>query len=437
MSKANAKNVRGSVIKILEKLEQDHSFSNELLLKEEAQFDDRRDINLMRHIVMGTLKNQILLDYLIENYSKRPVKKIDPMVLQVLRMSSFQLLFMDIGDHAVIYEGVELVKRKKRFLGGFTNGVLRTIVRSRSDILLEIERLEPSIRYSLPKDIYEYLEDSFGKEKTISICKAMNEKIPLTMRIKKSEDIEKVLDRLNDRGFEAVRSPLVENGIIIGKPFHVESLPEYENGILSIQGIGSILSVNSLNANKDSTVLDVCAAPGTKSIQIAQDAEPKKLVLNDINTHKNIKVKKAFQRIKDENFELTNQDAASKMIFSEPEFDYVLVDAPCSALGLIGRKPEIKLRRTIEDIQNFASIQLLILKEALKHLKTGGTLVYSTCTMGQVENQGVIKQLLMEYPNMHRVPLWFQNRWVEEIELTPDAYAVDGFYICKLKKEQI
>lgn len=242
-----------------------------------------------------------------------------------------------------------------------------------------------------------------------------------------NEDLKARLEKLD---FEIKESCLSPDALLVENPNGIIDTEEFNKGYFTIQDQASILVGNVVNPKENSKVLDLCAAPGSKSTHMAQIMKNTGEVLaNDISTSKNDKIIENFQRLQLTNYNLKNYDASKNVEDFENKFDYVLVDAPCSGLGVIKRKPEIKLYRTYEDIKSIASIQNEILDRAYSYVKKGGDLIYSTCTIGKLENQDIIKDFINKHPDIKIVPIDGNDYK----EILPNKSS-DGFYICKMTK---
>lgn len=237
-----------------------------------------------------------------------------------------------------------------------------------------------------------------------------------------------ILDK-KDMGYE--ESGLVEDGLIIKNPIRITDWQEFKRGLFTIQDQSSILVGDLLNPSKDSKVLDLCAAPGSKTSHLAQIMDNRgELYANDIAENKLDMIRENLDRMDFNNYKILNFDAMDYQEELKEEFDYILVDAPCSGLGIVRRKPDIKLNRSLDDIKELSNIQYKILENAYGYLKKGGYMVYSTCTYGKMENEDNIDRFLSKHPDLSLVETDEKNPRIIRTDLTGS----DGFFMAKIYK---
>lgn len=394
---------------------------------------DDIDKALFRKIVYGVVENLYYIDYMINKLSKIKLNKLDKNVLNILRIAIYELAFLESKAYAVINEAVNSCKKFSFKSKGFVNGVLRNLDRNKEKIM-EIEEKDDkylSIKYSTNMDIIKYLKDNYSNYK--DIVASFSDQSDFTIRVNTYLiGKEELISRLEKLDFKIKKSSLSPDALIVENPSGIIDTEEFVKGYFTIQDQASILVGNIVNPKENSKVLDLCAAPGSKSTHLAQIMKNTgKVLSNDIATGKNSKIIENFQRLQLTNFDLKNYDASEYVEEFENAFDYVLVDAPCSGLGVIKRKPEIKLYRTYADIVSISAIQRQILNKAYSYLKPGGYIIYSTCTIGKLENQIIIEDFLNEHPDIQLV----QIEGNDYIEILPNKKS-DGFYICKMTKIQ-
>lgn len=421
---------RRQAVYALDKILNQDQYSTEIIndLVEKVVEIDRA---LFRKLVYGVLENLYYIDYMIGKLSKIKLNKLDKNVLNILRIAVYELTFLESKSYAVINEAVNLCKKFSFKSKGFVNGVLRNLDRNKEKIMEIDEKGDKylSIKYSTNMDIIKYLKDNYTNYK--DIVASFSDQADFTIRVNtyliSNEDLKARLEKLD---FEIKESSLSPDALLVENPNGIVDTEEFAKGYFTIQDQASILVGNVVNPKENSKVLDLCAAPGSKSTHMAQIMKNTGEVLaNDISTSKNDKIIENFQRLQLTNYNLKNYDASKNVEDFENKFDYVLVDAPCSGLGVIKRKPEIKLYRTYEDIKSIASIQNEILDRAYSYVKKGGDLIYSTCTIGKLENQDIIKDFINKHPDIKIVP--FDGNDYKEI--LPNKSS-DGFYICKMTK---
>ncbi len=432
----NTKNIRRIAYEILYKIEFSEGYSDELINKY-ADIENIRDFNLLRKLVLGVLERKYSIDYVISKNSKTKLTKIDKKILIVLRIAIYQMLFLDsIPDHASINEAVKHSKKLIKWnVSGYVNGLLRNIARQKESIIASLSEIESEeLKYNLPKEIINYLNESYPEDAS-DILNSFYDELPLTIRVNKSSiDLDDVYDEFYKLGMKPEKSIVSGSNIRLYNPLSVQDHKYYKDGLISIQGEGSTLAVEILDPIKGSSVLDLCAAPGTKSIQIAEKVGPDgKLFVNDVNQDKNKKIIQNFKRIGFNNYSLKNLDAANYYPAFKELFDYILIDAPCSALGLITRKPEIRYRRSMDLIQGLSNLQKRILENAALYLKPNGILVYSTCTYGNFENDDQVEFIVNEL-GLEKSEFLYKGNKISKIQLFNNIDNTDGFFIAKFKK---
>lgn len=422
---------RRQAVYALDKILNQDQYSTEIIndLVEKVVEIDRA---LFRKLVYGVVENLYYIDYMIGKLSKIKLNKLDKNVLNILRIAVYELAFLESKPYAVINEAVNLCKKFSFKSKGFVNGVLRNLDRNKEKIM-EIEEKGDkylSIKYSTNMDIIKYLKDNYSNYE--KIVESFSDQADFTIRVNtyliSKEDLKTKLEKLE---FKIAESSLSPDALLVENPNGIVDTEEFNKGYFTIQDQASILVGNVVNPKENSKVLDLCAAPGSKSTHLAQIMKNTGEVLaNDISTSKNDKIIENFQRLKLTNYNLKNYDASKNVEEFKNKFDYVLVDAPCSGLGVIKRKPEIKLYRTYEDIKSIASIQKEILDRAYSYVKKGGDIIYSTCTIGRLENQDIIGDFINRYSDIKIVPIDGNDYK----EILPNKSS-DGFYMCKMTKK--
>lgn len=413
--------MRYTALKILLNVLEGGSYSNLELAGGLKDLNDK-DRALATTLVYGVLQNKMRLDYIISAYSKIPIKKISPDILNILRMGIYQALFMDkIPDYALTNESIKLVKKcRKTSASGFVNAVLRGVIRGDKEIKYPAERLEYlSVYYSCPRWICDMWDKMFPG-KLEDLLRSMNEKPPFSVRVNTLKmSVEEFIAK---RGGE--KSELQKDVVILPSGTDVQRDELFINGCYYVQDEASAMVTELLDPEKGQTVLDLCAAPGGKTTHIAQKMDNQgKVFAFDIYEHKLEIIKDTAARLGVDIIETRLGDAE---VFNEKfaeSADCVLVDAPCSGLGILRRKPEIRYMKRKEDTAELAGVQSRILNVAAKYVKKGGRLVYSTCTISDVENDAVTKKFLEE--NKDFTPQG------EPIQLLPCDSGADGFYMAK------
>lgn len=444
-------NPREMAMKILIDIDERDAYSNIVINKYLDNNMDSRDESFIREIVYGVLENKLYIDHIISKASKIKLKKIHYNILEILRIGIYQIVFMDrIPDSAAVNESVKLAKKYgHRGTIGYVNGMLRSIIRDK-DRFLNIDVKDKidyiSIKYSHPKFMVERWAKEYGLEFTEDLCKKNNEVPSLNIRVNTLKiSRENLRERLSQKDIKTKYGRYAYDCLVVENPQGIVDTHEFKEGLFTIQDESSMLVSQVMNPRKGSLVLDVCAAPGGKSTHMGQIMENKGMIISrDIFQHKIQLIEDNARRlgadiIKAEVFDALNRDR--DLI---DKLDYCLLDAPCSGLGLIRRKPEIKWNRVEEDIKSLSDLQYRIIDNIKDYVKIGGILVYSTCTVEKEENILLIDRFIEENPGFKLIGIEdrFQNRdgldTLEHgyIQLFPNIHDTDGFFIAKMRKER-
>ncbi|MBC2575644.1 16S rRNA (cytosine(967)-C(5))-methyltransferase RsmB [Peptostreptococcus canis] len=408
------------------------------------------DKGFITELVYGVIENKRYIDYIINKVSKIKVRKMSHCVKVVLRMGVYQLLFLDgVADYAAINESVNMIKKVDRKSSNFVNAVLRNISRKSDVTYIDENSIDNlSIKYSYNTWIVEKLVEEYGFEKTREIIRSLSEKPKIYVRI----NINKVDEFLS---FNELKSYIIDefkkcnieakcvSGIDIALELvnfkNIDNNRLFKMGYISVQDISSMMVGLCMNPRQNSRVLDICAAPGGKTTHIAEIMRNTgEVISQDIYEHKMALINNYAKRLELSNIHTRLQDALILDEENIEKFDYVLCDVPCSGMGIVRRKPEIKYKDK-EDIEKLPEIQLNILKNASKYVKENGILIYSTCTMFKDENMDIVKRFLSENRDfqMERIDLNnIESESLKEgfIQILPNTNKMDGFFICKLKK---
>lgn len=448
-NKKNLTSSRYLAVELLEKIEIDEAYSNLALRKtiEENELS-KEERSLLTELVYGVIQRKMTLDYQLDPFIKKQ-KNIENWVIQVLRMSLYQMEYLDrIPAHAILNEAANIARvRGHRGIVGLVNGVLRNIqrrgVRNPAEISSLNERL--SIQYSLPVWLIDEFIEELGEEEAEKLAASLNERPKLSLRVNlKKISREDAIKELTKEDYRVEASTVSPSGINVNNGVPVES-ELFKEGFLAVQDESSMLVAPALNVEPNHYVLDACAAPGGKTMHIATSyldaAKNGRIDALDIHEHKIRLIEENAKRHHVEDLVHAKQMDARTLLnhYEEETFDRVLVDAPCSGLGLMRRRPEIRYNKTVKDIESLQTLQLDILTEASKTLKTGGELVYSTCTITRLENQDVVEAFLKENGTFALVSL---DNITDDIKTNPDGtisiyphqYGTDGFFISKLRK---
>ena len=430
------KNTRKKALFIIDNVFYKGAFLNEELEILKRTDIDIRDYNLITNISTGVVQNRTYLDYIIKKNSSVKFKKIHKIILTILEMGIYQILYLDrVPDYSIINESVELAKvYGNRGSAGFVNGMLRNILRNKDEISVKIQDKTDNLatRYSHPKFYVEDILSRYSYEFTEELLKANNEKPPFTIRVNtlkiSKNDLIKLLEK---KEYKIKECNLAKDGLVILNPNNIFNTLEFKKGYFYVQDEASIYVSEVLNPKKNSKVLDLCSAPGGKSTHMAMLMDNTGSIIScDVTDNKLALIRQNIKRLGVENIQTKKSDATGHRKEFDNTFDYVLVDAPCSGLGLYRRKPEIKWNRTEKDILELCEIQKNILRNASMYLKNGSELVYSTCTTTKEENEDIIEEFLKENKNFEIVEVDGNKT----IRLFPNVNDTDGFCITKLRK---
>ncbi len=445
-------NGRNIALKILIDVNTKGAYSNLAINKYLNSQITMQDEKFIRKLVYGVLENRLYIDCVISRFSKIKLIKISPVILEILRMGVYQIIFMEsIPDRAAINEGVNLAKKySHKGTYGYVNGVLRNISRNKNT-LLDIDKKDKaqyiSIKYSHPKWLVDRWIREYGEEFTEKLCAVNNTSPKLNIRVNSLKiDKDKLKDILVNKGYKVKETIYARNGLIIENPIKITELDEFKKGLFTIQDESSMLVGQIMDPEENSFVLDLCSAPGGKATHIAQIMNNKgKIVCGDIYEHKLKLIENNKKRLDISIIETTKMDATilNKKYISK--FDYCLVDAPCSGLGLIRRRPEIRWNRKLEDIKFLKELQYKILSNASKYVKCKGEIVYSTCTIEKEENIELINKFLKNNKNFKLVDFSKKICRLEGIptcnkgfiQLFPHIHDTDGFFIAKFRKNSL
>lgn len=392
------------------------------------------NLSLVTRIVYGVLENKIYLDYMIRKLSSVRIKKIHPSVLTILEIGFYNIHFLNTKDYAIVNELVELTKAKNKRSTGFVNAILRNFIRKEDELakIYESDDIKSlSIRYSLPEELTSYIYDNYGMEYTKNFLRYINKDQVISIRINElktnKDDLTKSLQNL---GYNIKKGNICQNSLKIINPSGLANTDEFKKGLFTIQQEASQKVVEILDPKENTRILDLCAAPGTKTSHIGEYTRNKSYILaNDISYNKLPLIRENIDRLGLKDIDLTSFDASMYQEDLENSFDYCLVDAPCSGLGVMGRKPEIRYNRTMDDIKNLSNLQREILDQAIKYLKPGGVLLYSTCTIGNIENLNNFNYL-NKNDKLDSVKIEDED-YIEYINFKDET---DGFFISKFKK---
>lgn len=423
---------RESALRALYNIEEKGTYINSAINEALGGEFSSADKGFITELIYGVIANKSAIDFIISKFSKIKLKKMSAWVLQILRMGVFQIYYMDKIPHsAACNEAVKLAKKYSHGAGaGFVNGVLRSVSRNSDGEMFpetgdSVKDL--SLVYSYPEWLTKRLVKEYGDERCRELYEE-NRKAHGTMvrvnTLKTSKDELKEI--LSNEGLECVDVEGMEYALQVFGKLDINSSEAYKSGLFSLQNLSSQKAVMVLDAKPNEFVIDMCAAPGGKSCGIAERMENKGKVLSfDVFDHKTKLIENAANRLGIDIIETRTADSSKVCDELVGKADRVLADVPCSGFGVIHKKPDIKWSRKESDIEQLCQIQRAILETAAAYVKTGGVLVYSTCTILPEENRIQIERFLSEHQEFEKVS--------EEQILTSEK-GESGFYICKMVK---
>ena len=442
------KSSREAAFEILYRISSDASYSNLTLDKVQKENNlSGKDAAFCTALTYGVLERQLTLDFIIRQYSSLRLKKIEPKALIILRMGVYQLLYMDsVHSGAAVNESVNLAKKLKLHkASGFINGLLRSFVRA--DLSYKMPDKNDKVKYlsvkfSCPEEIVAFWLKSYPENLVEDMLEDFMGRPELSLRVntlKTSRD--ELIAELEETGVKCEKSLLSENALNVSSTGAVENLSAFREGRMYVQDISSIIASEVVNPKAGEKVADVCAAPGSKSFSMALLADDKAEISSfDLYPHKVELIKKSAQRLSINSITAEVRDALSDEKELEGKFDAVLCDAPCSGLGVIGRKPEIRYK-SFDQMQNLPELQYKILANTAKLVKKGGRLIYSTCTLNPEENGRIADKFLASHKDFKALPLKLNEnikRGISEPEnqltLFPHINNTDGFFVSAFEK---
>lgn len=436
---------RELILDILMEILENGGYSHMILRQalEKYQYLEKQDRALITRVVEGTIEYRLTIDAVIDACSKTKVEKMKPIIRTILRMSVYQIIWMDrIPDSAVCNEAVKLAE-KRRFVGlkGFVNGVLRTISRRKEEFVFP----DWSRRYSMPDWLIELWKKQYPAETVEGMLKAFLQDMPTTVRCNLDRaSMEEIETNLKSQNVDVAASPLSSNALLISHYDYLESLEAFGNGWIQVQDVSSSFVGDVADPQPGDMVLDVCGAPGGKSLHIADRLKGTGLVVvRDLSEQKIRMVEDNMERTGFTNMRAEVWDALEFDPEWEGRADIVIADLPCSGLGIIGKKPDIKYQVTEEKLKALAELQKEILSVVSRYVKPGGKLIYSTCTIDRLENEDQREWFLSRFPFDSSPIDGMLGDAVREdtmkdgyVQLVPGRYPCDGFFIAAFKRVQ-
>lgn len=440
-----AVNVRELIADSLLEMEKNGTFLSamEQAVLDKYDYMDTRDKAFYKRVLSGTIERKIRIDYILGLFSTTKINKMKPFVRAVLRSSVYQLMWMDmVPDSAVCNEAVKLIsKRGLSGLRGFVNGVLRNICRNKDNIKYPDKNKDKlsylSIYYSCPEWIVSKLMEQMDDKTTEAMLEATMNPRPVSVRIRNLDEEKALCDIWKKDGIKIEAYPDIKGAYKLRGLDGVNALGGYDEGAFAVQDYGSMMVALSAGIKSGDTIMDLCAAPGGKSLHAADilnsiGGECGHVYSYDLTEEKCDRIRENAERLKVSNITVSQHDATEFIPDMEEKADIVIVDAPCSGIGVIGHKSDIKYRLLPEDISALATIQKSILDVAVRYVKPGGKLVYSTCTLTAEENQKQKEYIIDNYP----FSIVNRTDGEEDLMLIPGKDDSDGFYVAVFMKEE-
>lgn len=436
------KNARQTAFEILSKIQKDSSYSNLTVDSALASSElSDADSAFISALVYGVLERSYTLDYQLTLNLKQPLKKLKPQVLTVLRLGVYQILFMDkVPDSAAVNESVKLVKSNGcSFAASLVNAVLRNV--SRNGLSLPDESDEAayySVKFSFPEELVRFWIKHYGLQNAVGIMSSCVGRPPLTVRVNTLKtQKEKLADILRAENIDVACSD-IDNSLSLGKCGSIEKLDAFADGLFHVQDNASQLCAAALAPESGDTVIDLCAAPGGKSFTLAQMMNNTgKIIACDIHNHRLELIRQGAARLGVTNIECRCNDA-SEYSAQLPLADKVLCDVPCSGLGIVRRKPEIR-NKPLDELKSLPPLQLQILETASRYVKNGGRLVYSTCALNPNENEKVCRSFLASHTDFKvKTPDFLpDSTFIRDgfVTLMPHINDTDGFFIAVFERK--
>jgi 16S rRNA (cytosine967-C5)-methyltransferase len=404
-----------------------------------------QDIPLLTNIVYGVIQHRLTLEYQLNAFLKKS-QKLDDWVRELLYSAIYQMEYLDrIPQRAIFDESIKIAKYLghdgiRRLVTGVLHQIARVGLPNFDDISDEVESF--SVKYSISSWIITELIQQVGKEKTISILKSINQ--PSKQSVRYNSRLitkEKLIDKLKAQGYGVENSSLAASGLILSNKVAAKS-PLFKMGMMTIQDESAMLPAESMVIKPNDVILDACSAPGGKTTQIAEQLDAQQgghVYALDLHKNRLKQVNKNAARLKVSDVLSSTVCDARKLdnLYPDNYFDKILIDAPCSGIGLIRRKPEIRYEKTLADVEKLSGIQFDILESAAEKVKSGGMIVYSTCTILNQENSNVISRFLQQHDEFKLVaPVVRGEAKISDgyVRIYPDDFNSDGFFVCNLVK---
>lgn len=442
------KGAREIALEVLYKIEEKGAYSNVqlnyVLEKYNPGFQER---SLATSLVYGVLRHRNTLDWQIEQFSKRPVKKMTVWIRNILRQGVYQLLYMEkIPQSAACNEAVKLARKKgHEGVSRFVNGIMRNIARNLSNLTWPEAKEEfISVYYSHPDWLVKHWAELFGWEKTEEICRADNAVPALSVRANRLKiTAEGLQERLAAEGVVSSQSSLAKEGLLLEGSSSLSRLTSYQDGLFQVQDESSMLVGLVLAPKPGEKVLDCCSAPGGKTTHLAELMDNQgEIIANELQKSKLTLIDSACQRLGIDIVQTVNHDGRDLSQLYQDKMDRVLLDAPCSGLGILRRKPDARWRKSLSQVKELVELQSELLSSAASCVRPGGVLVYSTCSIEPEENIQQIRDFLKKHQDFYLsdlspyLPAVLQSSIEDKGMLQLYPGMTDGFFICRMERKK-
>ncbi len=429
-------NTREIVLDMLLMVEREEEYSHRIIRSVLDKYDylSGQEKAFMKRLFEGCIERRLELDYHINRFASMPVKKMKPLIRCLLRMGTYQILYMDsVPDAAAVSEAVKLAgKRKFRNLSGFVNGILRKVATNKNELTLPDKEKAPkdflSVTYSMPEWIVEHFLKTYSFEETEKILEGLMAIRPVCIRFagKLSEEEKQDLIReMEKAGVTVSAHPNVKGAYYLENCDNIAALAGYDEGAFTVQDASSMLAVAAAGISPGDRVLDVCAAPGGKTMLAAEYAGKNGGVeARDVSDFKVAQIEENVARMGLSNVAVKVWDARMADESAKEQADVVIADVPCSGLGVMGKKRDIKYRQKPEAMEEIVQLQKEIMRNVVSYVKKGGVLLYSTCTINRAENEEMAEWICKEFA--------FEKESMTQ--LLPGVHDTDGFFFARLRK---
>lgn len=436
-----------ALLQITEEEKQSHVVLRNVL--EKHQYLEKRDRALISRIVIGTLENMIRIDYMIEQFSKITIAKMKPLIRNLLRISVYQICFLEnIPDSAAVNEALKIAQKHGFFeLKAYINGVLRNIARNKNSIIWPDRSKTPakylSVMYSVPEWLVKKWVPLYGEETVEKMFEDFQTVKGTSVRCNlEKANRSDIIDSLKAQNIAVKESPYLDYALEIFGYNYLKAVDAFKKGWFQVQDVSSMLVAEAADPKWGDYCIDVCAAPGGKSLHLADKLRGSGFVeARDITIRKVNLMQENIERINLVNMSAIQQDATVFDPTSIEKADILLADLPCSGLGVIGKKPDIRYKMNPSRMQELVRLQRKILDTVYPYVKVGGTLIYSTCTIGAEENQYNLKWFLENYPfELDSLDpflceeLHSNTTAAGYLQLLPGVHQTDGFFLARLKR---